>query len=240
MGGGYVAASVNAAPRAIRLGRGDEIWILEGSSIPLHRPLRKEDELSKAKINKLRLYCYADETGPDTEGKMFLVAVVITTSERRYAIEQNLEELEVESEKGFLKWKSTSVSRKRAYLQGIFNIDDLQGGLFYAVYRDTKDYLRLVTLTIARAVMQFSQGREHKATIYIDGLKKSEFSQVARYLSQTGVRRRKIRGLDDESSAYIRLADALAGFFRDYEEEKSYTKELFQLFSKRNFVRKLA
>jgi len=205
--------------------------ILEGSSIPLHRPLRKESELTKAKINKLRLYCYADETGPDTEGKMFLVAVVITTSELREAIERRLEDVEEKSGKGLIKWKSTSVARKDAYLQGILNIDDLQGGLFYAVYRDTKDYLRLVTLTIARAVMQFSQGREHKATIYIDGLKKSEFSKVARYLSQTGVRRRKIGGLDDESSAYIRLADALAGFFRDYEEGKPYTKELFQLFS---------
>jgi hypothetical protein len=191
-------------------------------------------------MDKLKLYCYADETGPDTEGKLFLVAVVITTGERIDAIEQGLEGLEVESEKGFLKWKSTSVKRKRAYLQGILKIDDLQGGLFYAVYRETKDYLRLVTLTIARAVMQFSQGRDHKATIYIDGLKKSELSQVARYLSQTDVRRRKIRGLDDEASAYLRLADALAGFFRDYEEGESYTKDLFQLLSTKAFIKKLA
>lgn len=196
--------------------------------------------MTKAKINKLRLYCYADETGPDTEGKMFLVAVVITTSELREAIERGLEGLELKSGKRLLKWKSTSVKRKDAYLQGILGIDALQGSLFYAVYRDTKDYLRLVTLTIARAVTRFSQGREHKATIYIDGLKKSEISKVARYLSQTGVRRRKVGGLRDESSAYIRLADALAGFFRDYEEEKPYTKELFQLFSKRNFVKNLA
>lgn len=212
--------------------------------------VRKEDELTKSKINKLRLYCYADETGPDTEGKMFLVAVVITTSERRYAIEDSLEELELKSGKRLLKWKSTSVSRKKAYLQGISKMDALQSSLFYAVYRDTKDYLKLVSLTIAKAIIAFSENRDYQATIYIDGLRKTEVKEVVRFLSAESIKRRKVKGLRDESSAYIRLADALAGFFRDYEEEKPYTKELFQLFSGgrrrvthrtlRNFVKKLA
>jgi hypothetical protein len=48
-------------------------------------------------MDKLKLYCYADETGPDTKGKMFLVAVVITTSELREIIERNLEDLELKS-----------------------------------------------------------------------------------------------------------------------------------------------
>jgi hypothetical protein len=196
-----------------------EIWIL----------VRKEDELTKAKMNKLRLYCYADETGPDTEGKMFLVAVVITTSELREAIERGLEGLEAKSGKGILKWKSTSVKRKDAYLQGILGIDALQGSLFYAVYRNTKDYLKLVSLTIAEAIIAFSQDKDYQATIYIDGLRKNERKEVVRFLK--GIKRRKVGGLRDESSAYIRLADALAGFFRDYEEEKPYTKKLFQLFS---------
>lgn len=194
--------------------------------------------MSKAKSNKLRLYCYADETGPDTEGKRFLVAVVIITGELREAIERGLEGIEVESGKGFLKWKSTSVSKKKAYLQGISKMDALQSSLFYAVYRETKDYLKLVALTIAEAIIAFSQDRDYQATIYIDGLRKNERKEVVRFLK--GIKRRKVGGLRDESSAYIRLADALAGFFRDYEEEKPYTEELFQLFAKRNFVQKLA
>jgi hypothetical protein len=55
-----------------------------------------------------------------------------------------------------------------------------------------------------------------------------------------GIKRRKVKGLRDESSAYIRLADALAGFFRDYEEGESYTKGLFQLLSTKAFIKKLA
>jgi hypothetical protein len=170
-------------------------------------------------MDKLKLYCYADETGPDTKGKMFLVAVVITTSELREAIERSLEAVEEQSGKGLIKWKSTSVKRTEAYLQGILGINALQGSLFYAVYRDTKDY---------------------QATIYIDGLRKTEIKEVVRFLSAESIKRRKVKGLRDESSAYIRLADALAGFFRDYEEGKSYAKELFQLFSAKDFVKRLA
>lgn len=69
----------------------------------------------KAEMNKLRLYCYADETGLDTGGKMFLVAVVVITRELREVIEHSLEELERKTGKGLLKWKSTDVSRKKAY-----------------------------------------------------------------------------------------------------------------------------
>ena len=196
--------------------------------------------MSKAKINKLRLYCYADETGPDTKGKMFLVAVVITTSELREVIEHRLENLEGKSGKGILKWRLTSIPKKKTYLLGILGIGTLQESLFYAVYRDTKEYFKLVALTIARAINIFSQSRDYKATIYIDGLHKAEIPKIVTFLSAEGIKRRKVRGLRDESSAYIRLADALAGFFRDYEEGNSYAKELFQLFSTRDFVKKLA
>jgi hypothetical protein len=191
-------------------------------------------------MDKLKLYCYADETGPDTKGKMFLVAVIITTSELREVIERNLEDLEEKSGKGILKWRLTSQSSKRSYLLGILGIDALQESLFYALYRDTKDYFKLIAKTLANAIIAVSGGRDYQATIYIDGLRKTEIKEVVRFLSMEGIKRRKVKGMRDESSAYIRLADALAGFFRDYEEGDSYTKELFQLFSARAFVKKLA
>ena len=189
-------------------------------------------------MDKLKLYCYADETGPDTKGKMFLVAVIITTSELREVIERNLEDLEEKSGKGILKWRLTSQSSKRSYLLGILGIDALQESLFYALYRDTKDYFKLIAKTLANAIIAVSGGKDYQATIYIDGLRKTEITQVVKFLSMEGIKRRKVKGMRDESSAYIRLADALAGFFRDYEEGDSYTKELFQLFSARAFVKK--
>jgi hypothetical protein len=191
-------------------------------------------------MDKLKLYCYADETGPDTKGKMFLVAVVITTSERIDVIERNLEDLELKSGKGILKWRLTGIPKKKSYLLGILGIGDLQGSLFYAVYRDTKDYFKLIAKTLANAIIAVSGGKDYQATIYIDGLRKTEITQVVKFLSMEGIKRRKVKGLRDESSAYIRLADALAGFFRDYEEGESYTKGLFQLLSTKAFIKKLA
>jgi uncharacterized protein YgfB (UPF0149 family) len=41
---------------------------------------------------------------------------------------------------------------------------------------------------------------------------------------------RKVRGVKDESNSLIRLADALAGFVRDFIEGQSYTKELDRIF----------
>mgnify|MGYP001561723993 CR=1 FL=1 len=33
-------------------------------------------------MNKNKLYCYVDENGQDTKGKIFIVSVVVTTKER--------------------------------------------------------------------------------------------------------------------------------------------------------------
>jgi len=39
---------------------------------------------------------------------------------------------------------------------------------------------------------------------------------------------KKIRGLRDESDEFIRLADAVAGFVRDYLERQAYVGLLYQ------------
>ena len=50
-----------------------------------------------SETHKQKLYCYVDETGQDTEGRLFLVSVVITEQER----EEFARELEqIESEPG--------------------------------------------------------------------------------------------------------------------------------------------
>lgn len=49
-----------------------------------------------------KLYCYVDETGQDTEGTFFLVALVITGSERD-ELRKFLIHAETNSKKGKLK-----------------------------------------------------------------------------------------------------------------------------------------
>ena len=45
------------------------------------------------KTNKRKLYCYVDETGQDTKGKLFIVSVIIT-KEDRDEINKFLQEIE--------------------------------------------------------------------------------------------------------------------------------------------------
>jgi len=46
-----------------------------------------------------KLYCYVDETGQDTKGRLFLVSVVIPGKERE-SIKEKLETIEKKSRKG--------------------------------------------------------------------------------------------------------------------------------------------
>jgi len=78
------------------------------------------------------------------------------------------------------------------------------------------------------------------SSIFIDGLNERERERVAKGLRRLAARRilfDKVRGLRDESSALIRLADALAGFIRDWEEGQPYTEKLFPKFLKKGLIK---
>jgi len=173
-----------------------------------------------------RLYCYVDESGQDTKGKLFLVSVVITEQDLLGDLEKRLSGIEQESGKRQTKWRATSFDRRMAYLEAVFRLRSLQESLFYAVYQATKEYVPLTTYTIAQAIGRKARGT-YQATIIIDGLNKKECQRMTRGLHQLRIKYRKVRGIKDESSPLVRLADALAGFLRDYEEGRQYAKELY-------------
>jgi hypothetical protein len=85
-----------------------------------------------------KFFCYVDESGQDTQGKLFIVSVVIA--------EQELDQLraictkiEQTSGKGERKWIKTSISRRRAYIEGLDREPIFNGKLNFAVYRNTRD-----------------------------------------------------------------------------------------------------
>jgi hypothetical protein len=45
-----------------------------------------------------------------------------------------------------------------------------------------------------------------------------------------------IRGMKDEQSAFLRLADCMAGFMRDYIEKKPYADDLFKVLRGKKIV----
>ena len=185
-----------------------------------------------------QLYCYVDESGQDTEGKFFLVAVVLTDQEKRETVEEELAEIEEASRKRKLKWNGANFERRLAYLDGIMRLGLLEGSLFYAVYEGTKEYVRLTTNAVVQAVGVGAE-EEYRVTVVIDGLNEKDVRRVALGLRQRRVRYRGVRGMQDGASAFLRLADVLAGFLRDYEEGETYTKDIVERLSARGVLTKL-
>jgi hypothetical protein len=82
--------------------------------------------------------------------------------------------------------------------------------------------LDLMTLSTARAILQRTEG-SFSATVLVDGLSnQTEVRHFTHILRSLRITIRKVRGMKDESNSLIRLADALAGFVRDFIEGQLY------------------
>jgi Protein of unknown function (DUF3800) len=163
---------------------------------------------------KQKLYCYVDESGQDTEGRLFLVAVVVTPEERD-EVRRLLAVLEERSGKRMHKWSRSTPRQRETYIQGILTCTLLQHALYYSKYQETRAYVDLTVLSVTKAINTHA-AEPYAATILVDGLhRRTEQHRFAHGLRALRIKARKVRGLSDESDAFIRLADALAGFVRD-------------------------
>jgi len=162
-----------------------------------------------------KLYCFVDENGQDTEGSIFVVAVVVLREDKD-ALLALCEHVEVESRKGKFKWGKAQQAYRLEYLRRVFANDAFQGSLCYVVFRETKDYESATIGAIARAVNAQKIPQPFSTLVYVDGLSKTKRQPYAVQLRRLGVHPRKVQGVaKDENNALVRLADAVAGFVRD-------------------------
>lgn len=166
-----------------------------------------------------KLFCYVDETGQDTKGRLFIVSVVVTvTAADRDELATFCEALEETTGKGKLKWGKADMDRRLSYLRGVFRDPRFAGSLRYVVFRRTSDYDRACIQGVAQALHGHSS-TPYAATVYIDALAETKRYEYTRELRQLGVTVEKVRGVaKDENSPLTRLADAVAGFVRDVLE----------------------
>lgn len=73
-----------------------------------------------------QLYCYVDESGQDTRGRLFVVSVVIAGSERD-RLRDLCERIEQTSLKGVWKWTRVSRERQMAYARQMVAEPELRG-----------------------------------------------------------------------------------------------------------------
>ena len=174
-------------------------------------------------MSTTKLYCFVDETGQDTKGELFLVVVVLKEINDLTSLEKRLVEIERKTGKKQLKWKKTNKKIKELYLEELIQIKDLRNSVYYSQYHASKEYSKLTSLTIAKAVL--AQGNNnYSVTVTIDGLNDKEREAVRVELKKLKIKYRNIRGMKDEQNIFLRLADAMAGFLRDNNENQLYTK----------------
>ncbi len=159
-----------------------------------------------------KLFCYVDETGQDTQGRLFVVAVVVTESVRD-DLRQQCMAIESESGKGQRKWVKSKRDRRLAYIRQVLALPALKGRCCFAAYYDHLDYLEATVQAIAGS-LRLAESGVYQATVLIDGLPRSEEREVGLHLRRLGVSTKKVRGVNDETDVLIRLADAMCGFVR--------------------------
>lgn len=186
-------------------------------------------------VNVHKLYCFVDETGQDTEGRFFLVAVVLKSIEDLEILEKKLEDIEGKTGKRKLKWKKISNFVKQKFLTELLQVKELKRSIFYSVYEETKEYSKLTSLTVAKAVLA-NESENYTVTVIIDGLNNKERDVVREELKKLKIKYRKIRGMKDEQNIFLRLSDSMAGFLRDVYTEEQYAKQFAKRFKNAGVV----
>lgn len=173
-----------------------------------------------------KLYCYIDESGQDTGGKLFLVSVVITDSQKE-KLRRQLEKIEQISKKKRRKWMKSTIVQRKKYIEAIIANKDFINIVSYSKYRDSRAYVDLTILTTAKALLDKTK-TAYEATIIVDGLKRTERHRFAAGLRKLKVKVRKVRGIKDQADEFIRLADAIVGLVRDSLEDSKKMKPLYK------------
>lgn len=157
-----------------------------------------------------RMDLYVDESGQDTKGRLFVVAVVAVENSDK--LRQLCESFEETSGKGKKKWVYSKRSRRLDYLRAVIQeAVSLNVTLLYSVFHKTTDYDTTTINGIAKAILRLSLSNSY-VYVYVDGLAKAK-----RSVYKTGLRQlsspveKVIRVGKDENEPLIRLADALAG-----------------------------
>lgn len=179
-------------------------------------------------MEKTKLYCYVDENGQETLGRIFVVSVVVV-EEKRDELLKLCEEVEKKSGKGKFKWRKAEYDYRIEYLRNFFEDKRLRGIFRYSIFKRTKGYDAVTIEAIAKAVNWKKPKGDFTTVVYVDGLSKAKRHEYGSELRKLGIPTSKVQGVTkDENNALVRLADALAGFVRDVlDGDKGEAKRLF-------------
>ncbi|MFZ6028029.1 MAG: DUF3800 domain-containing protein [Chloroflexota bacterium] len=171
-----------------------------------------------------KLYCYADESGQETRGKVFVVSLVVAEQDKDL-FATLCQQFEQASGKGTLKWIKAGYKRKLDFAGMILREPCFKGHLFFAVFHDTREFHE-ATINATACALRRWQGRDYTAMVVIDALPRSLETSTALELRRAGIAVDKVRGLPDHREPLLRLADSICGLVRLAQNGDENTQEL--------------
>jgi Protein of unknown function (DUF3800) len=182
-----------------------------------------------------RFYAYLDESGQETEGRIFIVGAVVVESGEREALLDQLHALEARSRKGRVKWHRARFAHRQAYMAELANLTQLARSMYLIRFTRTQRYPAATAEAAARAIRARS-GEACRVRVVVDGLKREERRRFGDMLRQRQVRPDDVRGARDQSDAFIRLADAACGLARDAEDGQAWAVQAMQRLKRRGLI----
>lgn len=170
--------------------------------------------------NLERIDLYVDESGQDTKGELFVVAVVATEDSDK--LRQLCESIEESSGKMNTKWGKADKKKRLDFLRTVIQHATFGNvKLYYGVFRKTKDYDTATIECIAKSIRVLRPSGS-RVYVHVDGLTKTKRHDYKTQLRKYSCPVRKVSGIrKDENEPLIRLADALVGASRDLIEHKN-------------------
>jgi len=101
-----------------------------------------------------KLYAYVDESGQDTEGRFFVVSVVLFGTERDSVLAR-LEALEVRSRKGRIKWRRARYAFRQDSTAGLLDMPLLAESICVMTFRQGRNYCELTVDSTARTITRW-------------------------------------------------------------------------------------
>ena len=93
-------------------------------------------------------------------------------------------------------------------------------------------------MTISKAMNAVTK-EDYFVLVIVDGLTKKDMEKMRVDIKNLEVRYSHIKGMKDEQSVFLRLADSMAGLVRDYMEGDKYAKVLFNDLTNRGFLQEI-
>ncbi|MBI2464805.1 DUF3800 domain-containing protein [Candidatus Shapirobacteria bacterium] len=163
----------------------------------------------------IKINTYTDESGQDTKWKEFVVSTIICLTKDSEIIEAKLDKAEKNSNK-HQKWFKSNNQRRQEYVNQLLdNKVLLESSIYFSKYHNKTDYVSLVTSHIVKAIKSYSSETNLDIKIFIDKVDHKTLAKVKKELKLYRLKVNKIRGVRDESSSLIRLADSICGMIRD-------------------------